>query len=208
MAAAAAPPASQPEAVHAATVGHRPPDPKHPWTPVGQDQVGQDRQVVAAGPGALLHRPHPHLGRHQHVVEPQQRRERPAVARPGGRPAAPAPLVGVVEAQGQQPRQAPVPAGGVDVAGHHHHRVALAAHRPGQPGQLSPPALPVGPERRHRVDRVQAQPAPRRPAGCPQHRDPDHLHHLALGQRNHRFQRAGFHAHLIPSPRSALKGRD
>jgi hypothetical protein len=143
--------------------------------------------VVVAPADALPHRPHAHLGRHQHVVEPQQGRQGPAVARPGGRPAPPDPLMGVVQAVGQQPRQGAVPAGGVEVSGHHH-RVPLLADGPIQPGQLLSPAGQVGPDRRHRVDDVQAQPPAAHQHGRPYHGDAGDLAHPGLGERRRRPQ--------------------
>jgi hypothetical protein len=143
--------------------------------------------VVAAPAVALPHRPHPHLARDQHVVEPQQGWERPAVAWPGGRPSPPAPLVGVVQAPRQQPREAPMPAGRVEVPGHHQ-RVPLLPGGPVEPGQLLAPAVQVGPERRHRVHDVEAQAPPAQQHGRPDHGGSGHVGHEGLGERQARPQ--------------------
>jgi hypothetical protein len=138
---------------------HAPPIYRPTW---GEGAQGSNARSAITGPmvaaltDALPDCLHLNAWRHQDVVEPQQGRERPSVLRPSRRPASSPSLVGIPQPVREEPPEAGMVAGGVEVAGDHQRslgRTDLWSHGP--PLGHAGAGLPLGStaaERGHRVE--------------------------------------------------------
>jgi hypothetical protein len=128
------------------------------WAVSSQGQVGDDGPVVTVLADSFPDRLHGHLRRHQDVVEAHQRRQRPSVSWPGRCRSPPAALVGIRQPVPEEPPEAGMVAGGVEVAGGRL-RPTLAAELLVDAGELRLPPEAARPDRGNHVHGVEPQPA-------------------------------------------------